>query len=272
MISVSLPATRTCTIDGRTIAWREAGSGPALVLLHGIGGASASWEHQLGHFSAAYRVIAWDMPGYGGSDNLTGEAPGVDDYVAALCGLLAALGETRIHLLGQSIAALIAARFAARYPDRTRSFIFGHGLTGYGGLPTAERDRAKAGRLEVFDAMGPTRFAYEKGPAIMSPSVSDAARETAVAIMARVRPAGFHQAVEMLAAADFFADAADIAAPSLVLCGADDPVAPETICRSAAAALSHVTFQLMPKVGHYAAMENPSLFNGTLEEFLKMHR
>ena len=263
-----LPDLQTLEIAGRTIGWREAGRGPALVLLHGIGGASASWEYQFTHFSDRFHVIAWDMPGYGGSQGLAGAAPSVEDYVAALVALLDALGETKVHILGQSVAALIAARFAARHPDRTRSFIFAHGLTGLGGLPAAERDRARAGRLEVFDALGPMRFAYEKGPAIMSPSVSDEARQKAVDIMARIDPTGFHQAVEMLATADFFTDAPDIAAPSLVLCGADDPVAPEALCRSVVAALPNAIFHLLPDVGHYAAMENPPLFNKMLESFL----
>jgi len=265
---VTLPATQTLPIAKRTIAWREAGQGPALVLLHGIGGASASWEYQFTHFAEHYRVIVWDMPGYGASQALKGAAPTVDDYLAVLVALLDALGETKIHILGQSVAALIAARFAAKYPDRTGSFIFAHGLTGLGGLPAAERDRAREGRLEVFDALGPIRFAHEKGPAIMSPAVSDAACEKAVAIMAQINPTGFRQAVEMLAQADFFADAPHIAAPSLVLCGADDPVAPEALCRSVAAALPNAIFHLLPGVGHYAAVENPSLFNQSLETFL----
>jgi pimeloyl-ACP methyl ester carboxylesterase len=200
------PPSQTRHIAGRTVAWREAGEGPALVLLHGIGGAAASWEYQITHFAERYRVIAWDMPGYGASQALEDAAPMVDDYVAALVALL--------------------------------------------------------------DALGPTRFAYEKGPAIMSPTVSDVAREAAVAIMARIKPDGFHQAVEMLSTADFFADAPQIAAPSLVLCGADDPVAPEPLCRSVAAALPNAKFHLLPGVGHYAAMENPALFNKTLEAFL----
>jgi len=265
-----LPDLQTRDIAGRAIAWREAGQGPALVMLHGIGGASASWEYQLTHFADRYRVIAWDMPGYGGSSGLAGAAPGVDEYVSALVALLDALGETKIHILGQSVAALIAARFAARHPERTWSFIFAHGLTGFGGLSAAERETARAGRLEVFDALGPMRFAYEKGPAIMSPSVSDEAREKAVGIMAQIKPAGFHQAVEMLAAANFFADAPKITAPSLVLCGADDPVAPEALCRSVVAALPQAVFHLLPGVGHYAALENPSLFNKALEEFLRL--
>jgi pimeloyl-ACP methyl ester carboxylesterase len=265
---VTLPDIRTLDSAGRTLAWREAGQGPALVLLHGIGGASASWEYQFDYFSDRFRVIAWDMPGYGASDGFTDAAPSVDDYVAALTELLDALDVTKIHIVGQSIAALIAARYAATYPSRTLSFTFAHGLTGYGRMPVEERATAKAGRLEVFDAMGPMRFAYEKGPAIMSPSASDAARETAVGIMSQVRPAGFHQAVEMLAAADFFADARQITVPSLVLCGADDPVAPLPVCRSVMEALSDGQFHLLPDVGHYSAIENPPLFNKALDAFL----
>ena len=264
---MTLPPLQTAVIAGRTVAWREAGQGPGLVLLHGIGGLSDSWEYQLGHFCNEFRVIAWDMPGYGGTQGLDEVSPSVDQYVAVLVGLLDSLGKTKVHILGQSIAALIAARFAANFADRAHSFTFAHGLTGLGGLPAEERDNAKAGRLEVFDAMGPTRFAYEKGPAIMSPKVSDEAREKAVGIMAQINPAGFHQAVEMLAAADFFADAPHIAAPSLVLCGTDDPVAPEAVCRSAASALPDAEFHLLSGVGHYAAMENSILFNKTLEAF-----
>lgn len=209
------------------------------------------------------------MPGYGASDGLTNAVPTVDDYVSVLDGMLEAVGETRIHLLGQSIAALIAARFAARNPDRTLSFIFAHGLTGLGGLPDAEREKAKAGRLEVFDALGPERFAYEKGPAIMNPNVSDSAREKAVSIMAQVRPAGFRQAVEMLASSDFFADAPDISARSLVLCGSEDPVSPEIVCRSVDAALPDSEFSLLSGVGHYSALEEPLQFNNALAKFLK---
>lgn len=208
------------------------------------------------------------MPGYGESGDLESPIPTVDEYVGVLTGLLQELGVTRVHILGQSIAALIAARFAAAYPDRILSFIFAHGLTGLGGMPVADRDKAKAGRLEVFDAMGPVRFAHEKGPAIMSPGVSDGSREKAVAIMAQVRPHGFRQAVEMLAEADFFADAPHISVPSLVLCGADDPVSPEPVCRSVEAALPNAIFSLLPGVGHYSAMENPALFNKALAGFL----
>jgi pimeloyl-ACP methyl ester carboxylesterase len=265
---VPTPALQTTLIAGKVLAWREAGEGDALVLLHGIGGSSESWEEQLEQLSDRYRVIAWDMPGYGGSDGFYSSAPTVDDYANSLMALLGVLAVEKVHVLGQSIAALVAARFCVRHPDRIKSYIFAHGLTGLGGLGDEAREIAKNGRLEVFKTLGPKRFAREKGPAIMSSSVSEVAREKAVSIMAKVNPAGFCQAVDMLSTADLFEDTISIIAPALVLCGADDPIAPEPVCRSVEAALPNAQFRLLPGVGHYSATENPPLFNKIISGFL----
>ena len=67
-------------IDGRRIAYREAGNGPAIVFLHGLGGNSASWEPQFGTFSDRHRVVAWDMPGFGNSDLLATQPAATRDY------------------------------------------------------------------------------------------------------------------------------------------------------------------------------------------------
>jgi pimeloyl-ACP methyl ester carboxylesterase len=265
---VSIPVLQKTLLEGKTVAWREAGDGDALVLLHGIGGNSESWKEQLNKLCDRYRVIAWDMPGYGGSDGFGSFTPNVDAYSDTLAALLNFLDVKKAHILGQSIAALVAARFCVRNPDRIKSYLFAHGLTGLGSLEEEAREKAKRGRIEIFEALGPKRFAREKGPAIMSPDVSEEAREVAVGIMANVNPAGFRQAVEMLSTANLFEDTALIQVPSLVLCGADDPIAPENICRSVVAALPDAQFCLIPGVGHYSATEDPAKFNQAVLSFL----
>jgi len=255
-------------IRGCRVAWREAGTGPALVLLHGIGGGSENWHCQIDQLKNNFRVIAWDMPGYGDSEKFKTSCPNVDDYVNSLSALLEYLGITKVNVLGQSIAALIAARFCKSFPERVLSYIFAHGLTGLGGLDNASRLVAKKARLEVFDTLGPQRFAREKGPAIMSPNVAKEIREKAVEIMARVKPEGFRQAVEMLCEANFFLDAPFISVPSLVLCGGDDPISPEPLCQSVAEALPDAHFRLIAHAGHYSAMEQPKIFNQILGKFL----
>tara|TARA_Y100001934_G_scaffold73154_1_gene90902 strand:+ start:3309 stop:4121 length:813 start_codon:yes stop_codon:yes gene_type:complete len=266
---VTLPGLKTNQINGLTLSWREVGQGESLLLLHGIGGSSESWDQQFDYFKDQYRVIAWDMPGYGGSDFLENITPTLDDYVHCLERLVDFLEIKNVNVLGQSIAALVGARFCIRNPSKTLSYIFAHGLTGLGGLDLEERERQKNGRIEVFDSLGPKRFAYEKGPAIMGTKVSDEARNKSVRIMAKVRPRGFKQAVEMLSSANFFIDAPKIKVPSLILCGADDPVSPEKLCRSVQAVIKNSSLRIIPNVGHYSAIENPGLFNNLILNFLR---
>ncbi|MGE0743896.1 MAG: alpha/beta fold hydrolase [Rhodospirillales bacterium] len=258
---------RKARVDGRTIAFREAGAGPALVLLHGIGGASQTWANQLDSFAARFKVIAWDAPGYGGSDDLAHETPSPDDYARALAGLLDKLKVERAHVVGQSAGAPIAAAFCRLFPPRALSFTFCHGLAGTAMLAPEAREAARRARLEPFAALGPAGFAAARGPGVLGPGAAPALVTDVVATMAAVRPAGYRGMVEMLARADVIADAPRIAAPALVMCGGADKVAPEAACRAVADALG-AAFALLPGVGHYGCLEDPAAFDTALAAFL----
>lgn len=240
-----------------------------MLLLHGIGGSSEIWAAQYAALAAGFRVVGWDMPGYGGSSAPASPAATVDFYVNALSALMDALGIAAAHILGQSVAAPIAARFAMRYPDRTLSFIFCHGLYGLGHLPERERAAEKEKRLASFEKLGPERFAQERGPGILGPDARPEAVETAVAIMAGVRREGYRAAVEMLESADIRADLPHIPAPALVLCGDSDPIAPPDTCRAVAELLPEGGLRVLKGVGHYSCLEDPAAFNAALEEFLR---
>ena len=127
---MTLPPLETVRAHGRAIAYRAAGDGPPLVLLHGIGSGSASWEAQLDALSAGFHTIAWDAPGYGGSDPLPGETPPKAAYGDAVADLVVGLGLERVHLLGHSLGGLIAASFAARHPGRVSSVILSDAAAG----------------------------------------------------------------------------------------------------------------------------------------------
>src|SRR6476620_685716 len=100
-------------VPGGRISYLEAGKGPALVFLHGIGSAARSWRHQIVTFSEGFRVVAWNAPGYAGSTPPKPAIPTAGDYADALQALLNAIGIDRCHLVGHSLGTLIAARFAA---------------------------------------------------------------------------------------------------------------------------------------------------------------
>src|SRR5215510_9942561 len=91
------------------ITWREAGNGPALVLLHGIGSGAASWLGQFEGFGDRYRVLAWDAPGYGESAPLDELKPLAAHYEQAVAEWLDAAQVSSAIVVGHSLGAIVAA-------------------------------------------------------------------------------------------------------------------------------------------------------------------
>src|SRR6266542_971207 len=82
-------------VDGLEIAYRRKGEGPPIVLLHGgLGLDSREWRHQLRGLSDEFTVVAWDMPGCGGSDDPP-EYFGTRDYADCLASFISLLGLER---------------------------------------------------------------------------------------------------------------------------------------------------------------------------------
>lgn len=109
-------------LDGLTVRYYEAGAGPALLLLHGAGGTARLWHRQLGPLSSRFRVLAPDLPGFGG----TGLPPyirKVRDYAAFAAKFLSALNIGRATLAGSSMGGWAACWFALDYPLMTDRLI-----------------------------------------------------------------------------------------------------------------------------------------------------
>ncbi len=263
--SDAAPPSRTVEIDGRRIAYREAGeaSSPALVLLHGLGGNAAMWRRQYSALSDRFRVIGWDMPGYGGSDPLPG-TPGPADYAGALAGLLDAAGVDEAGPVGQSVAAPIAAAFARDFPERSAAVVLAHPLFGFGALTPAERAAAVEERTGAFLRLGPRGFAERRGPGLLAPGAAEAIVAEVVETMAAARPEGYVPAVATMAGIDLPTEARRIAAPVRVIAGSDDPLAPPERCRALAESLPGATCSVIERAGHYAALERPEAFNSAL--------
>lgn len=264
-------ASRVVSVSGRAITIREAGTGPALVLLHGIGSGAASWQAQFATLSDRYRVIAWDAPGYGGSDMLPG-APMAVDYAAALDRLLTALGVAAADLVGHSLGALIAASCARHYPRRVRTLTIADPAAGYGSADAATREARLSDRLKALAELGPQGLAEKRSGALLSANASPEARARVRDVMAQVRPDGYRAAAAMLGGGDIFADAAFLSCPVLVLCGSEDTITPEAGCRKIAAAIKGAVYRALPGLGHASYVEGPEAFNAILLEFLNRAR
>ncbi|UXY23123.1 alpha/beta hydrolase [Streptomyces cynarae] len=109
-------------VHGYRRAYRLAGQGPALVLVHGIGDSSATWADLIPDLARTHTVLAPDLLGHGASDK-----PRADYSVAAYANgvrdLLTTLGIESATLVGHSLGGGVAMQFAYQFPERTERLI-----------------------------------------------------------------------------------------------------------------------------------------------------
>jgi len=116
-------------LHGHRVSYRIAGSGPALLLLHGIANSSETWERVAPLLSERFTLIAPDLMGHGksatprGDYSLGAHASGARDIVTAL-------GHDRVTVVGHSLGGGIAMQFAYQFPERTERLV----LVSSGGL------------------------------------------------------------------------------------------------------------------------------------------
>ena len=235
--------------------------------MHGIGGGSENWSSQIRELSNSFHVLAWDMPGYGGSSNLKEEKPNSRLYAEAVISFLDYLSIERCHIVGQSVAALIATRVAVDYPERIVTLTLSHPLMGLGGLSEEDRDEQRANRLNLFNSLGPKRFANEKGSAILAPNTKSQIRVKVLNTMAKVRPRGFSQAVEMMTQTDLFSLALGINKSVLVIGGEHDPVVSTKSCELLIKHFSNARLKIIFGAGHYSAIEKSDEVNSVFLNF-----
>jgi pimeloyl-ACP methyl ester carboxylesterase len=109
---------RTVATPSGRLSIMEAGIGPPVVALHGLGATKGSFLPTLAALADRFRVIAVDMPGFGDSDKPIGAAYDARFFAAAGIGLLDALALDRVHLIGNSLGGRIALEIALRHPGR----------------------------------------------------------------------------------------------------------------------------------------------------------
>jgi len=247
----------------------ERGTGPAIVLLHGIGSRAFSWSAQMAAWSDTHRVIAWDAPGYGRSDPLPDPAPPVGAYADALVELLAARSVERFTLVGHSLGALIAAAFAALHPDRVQALVLSSVACGYGTLPPDERERRYQARAADRIDLGAEAYSQKRSAVVLSPQASPASLERVREAMSSIGEAGYLAALRMLFGADIFPLLGRITAPTLVVCGAADGVTPPDQNRRVAESIGGARFALVEAAGHVVYVEQPAAFDAVVRDFVR---
>jgi 3-oxoadipate enol-lactonase len=255
-------------VDASPIAWREAGSGDAVLFLHGVGGSRTAWDPQLHALGDRHRCIAWDMPGYGASG--PGPEPLTFPALAdAAAGLLDRLEIASAHIAGLSMGGMIGLHAALRHPERVRSLTLIDSSPAFGldGTTTAEAWIDE--RLEPLRrGQTPADIAPALMRAVTAPGTAEPVIAEAAAAMARISPDGFAAGVRCLTTHDLRDRLGDVLAPALVVCGALDRETPPEYSRFIAERIPGARLELVAGAGHLANLEQPQAVNALLEAFL----
>jgi pimeloyl-ACP methyl ester carboxylesterase len=121
---------RTITLHGHTVAYRTAGEGPVLVLVHGMAGNSATWSHLIPTLAERFTVVAPDLLGHGASSKQPLGEYSISGHANLLHDLLSALGHERATLVGQSLGGGVVMQLAYQFPDTCERLV----LVSSGGL------------------------------------------------------------------------------------------------------------------------------------------
>ena len=251
-------------VNGKELAVEVEGDGPAVLLVHGLGGTSNFYQVQAEALAERFRVIRVDSAGAGRSP----VADGIDiaSHADDLAALLDALDVPTAAVVGHSMGTLVVRDLAARYPGKVSALA----------LLGAVREPAEAGRQAQRDRAGVLR---EKGPAAVAPGVvanalSETTRREKPEVAAFVRELvmrqdaeGYARNCEALAAAT---DPGPVAAglPLLLVTGSDDKVGPPDASREIADVHGSATVEVLPGVGHWTALEAAGPVTDLLLKFL----
>nr|WP_242623431.1 alpha/beta hydrolase [Pseudonocardia sediminis] len=269
------------TVHGYRRAFRVAGSGPPVVLIHGIGDSSATWEPILPALARHHLVIAPDLLGHGHSDK-----PRADYSVAAYANgvrdLLGVLGIQRATLIGHSLGGGVAMQFAYQFPDRTERLV----LIGSGGagLEVANVLRAASlpGAQTVLAALSLPTARWQAGLAVqmlktlgtdLGVDASDLLRIVDALPDATARSAFIRT---LRAVVDWRGQVVSMldrcyltrGMPTLLVWGARDAVVPVEHGRRAHEAMPGSRLEIFADSGHFPFHTDPARFVGLLEEFL----
>jgi pimeloyl-ACP methyl ester carboxylesterase len=253
-------------VDGQEIAFRQAGEGPAVVLLHGFLCDSRCWRPQLSQLSDRFRVVAWDAPGAGSSADppptFTTAA-----YAHCLAAFLEALGIERPHLLGLSWGGILAQEFFRLHRERVRSLILADTYAGWrGSLPETVWKERLAACLRDADGRRETLVA-KFVPGVFSDAAPPHLREEFASIVAGFHPVGFRLMSLSSAEVDTTDLLSHIDVPTLLLWGADDRRSPLSVAGQLHAAIPGARLAVIAKAGHLSNIEQPVAFSGHVRRF-----
>ena len=191
----------TIEVSGIVIAFERRGTGPPLLLIHGLLQDSRAWRPQLDALSDDFTVVAWDAPGCGRSSDPP-ETFRLPEYADCLAEFVDALGLEQPNVLGLSFGAVLALELYRGHPQIPRTLVLASAYAGWAGSLSAE---VVVGRLEqaLREANLPAhQFVPGWIPGLLTESAPTELVDGVVAMMSEFHPAGYRAMARGLAEAD----------------------------------------------------------------------
>jgi pimeloyl-ACP methyl ester carboxylesterase len=259
----------------------EAGSGPALVLLHGTGGHAETYCRNIGPLSEHFHVLAMDLVGHGFSGRPDDIDYTVADYANHVVGLLDTLAIDRAHVSGESLGGMVSAWIGIAHPGRVDKVVMNTGTL-------ARPDAAGQAQLDDLEQRtlalardGVTREAVRHR---MNWLVADPSRMTDEMIDCRLRiyeQEGMLDSVARIMSGvvcmlrgdngdEYMAPGVlkTLERPTLVLWTEDNPGQTTELARKVSADIPDGRFEVLSDCAHWPQFERPDVFNPTHIAFL----
>jgi pimeloyl-ACP methyl ester carboxylesterase len=260
--------------EGAVVTGAEAGSGPPLVLLHGLGGTWEYWGRTMALLAGSARCVALDLPGFGNSDAPAGGFT-LDSAVDGLARALRALDAGPAVICGHSLGGPLSVRLALRHPDTVSRLV----LVGPSGLKPAPPWQSRALKLvPLYRLMRRAPFAWEHWLLHVTPVRRAALRalvhdpatvddETARSLVDGGRKArALRGAIKASFATGLSGEAARASVPINAIWGDRDRMVPPEDSAILERAVPGPTVRFLAGCGHLPMVERPEAFAALLAE------
>jgi pimeloyl-ACP methyl ester carboxylesterase len=265
--------------EGSLVNVLDIGSGPALFFLHGLSGCWQNWLENIPRFARDHRVIAVDLPGFGASP-MPPEPISVPGYARMLAALLDELGVEDVRIVGNSMGGFVGAELAICFPARVERLVLVSAaglsiefqrnehvlralrrverrLTAWGGW-LATRSDTLVRRRRTRQAL---LAVVARHPELLSGPLS-------AELLHGSGTPGFVDALDALTDYPIRERLPEIACPTLVVWGADDPMVPLRHAFEYEDLIPDARAVVFPRTGHAPMLEEPERFNAALLGFL----
>lgn len=266
-------------VDGLSLHYLVEGRGPAVVLLHGLGGFAGSWRHNIAALATRATVYAVDLPGSGRSAKP--RAPyGLAYFARALHGFLDGLGLSQASLVGHSLGGAVAVTYALTHPTRVeRLALLGSVVPGFTWHVTWRHRLVSTyglGELMTLCACAPM-YRAAIAACFYAPDSQEVdflvGHDYDVRTSAAAKAAwlGTTRALrdELVGRRPAYRRAiATLDLPVMLVHGRQDRAVAPAHCAEAAEGFSRARLRWLDACGHFPHIEHPEVVNGWLEEFV----